>query len=138
MDIGHNDDEMSEKRRNADILSAAADIVANDWGIFARFGHFAAKFGAALLLGIILSLKLIFSELLDIGVSLIKTAVWLLKELTAPMRSRFDLNKKLQRQVRKAKKEDKKSTTRLCLTSGAPTSSAKTEFSIQLSIIFCL
>lgn len=108
MDIGHNDDEMSEKRRNADILSAAADIVANDWGIFARFGHFVAKFGAALLLGIILSLKLIFSELLDIGVSLIKTAIWLLKELTAPMRSRFDLNKKLQRQVRKAKKEDKK------------------------------
>lgn len=107
----HNDD-VGESNRKADILSDAADIVANNWGVFSRFGHFAVKFGAALLLGIIYSIKFILSELFDIGLSLIKFMVWILKELTSPMRDRFDLNKKLQKQVRKAKKEDKKEYTK--------------------------
>ncbi len=107
MELGHYDDNEDEKRRKSELLSDAADIVANNWGVFARFGHFAVKFGAALLLGIIISLKLIFSELIDIGASLIKAVIWLLKEMASPLRSRFDLNKKLQKQVRKAKKENK-------------------------------
>ncbi|WP_296779166.1 M23 family metallopeptidase [Ruminococcus sp.] len=107
MELGHYDDNEDEKRRKSELLSDAADIVANNWGVFARFGHFAVKFGAALLLGIIISLKLIFSELIDIGASLVKAVIWLLKEMASPMRSRFDLNKKLQKQVRKAKKENK-------------------------------
>lgn len=108
LELGHYDNDDEERLKRSEMLSDAADIVANNWGVFARFGHFAVKFAAALLLGIILSIKFIFSELLELGVSLIKAAIWLLKELTAPMRSRFDLNKKLQKQVRKAKKEDKK------------------------------
>ena len=107
MELGHYDDNEDEKRRKSELLSDAADIVANNWGVFARFGHFAVKFGAALLLGIIISLKLIFSELIDLGASLIKAVIWLLKEMASPLRSRFDLNKKLQKQVRKAKKENK-------------------------------
>jgi murein DD-endopeptidase MepM/ murein hydrolase activator NlpD len=111
----YKDNDTDESKRRAEMLSDAEDIVANNWGVFSRFGHFAVKFAAALLLGIIYSVKFILSELLDIGLSLIKFMVWILKELTSPMRDRFDLNKKLQKQVRKAKKENKKEYTKALL-----------------------
>ncbi|EWM52941.1 M23 family metallopeptidase [Ruminococcus flavefaciens] len=75
--------------------------------IFQRFGCFAVKAGAALLLWLISAVKFIVSELVSLAVSLLKTLLWLLKELTSPLRSRFNINKDMQRKVMKAKKAGK-------------------------------
>ena len=72
---------------------------------FAKFGFFAAKTVTAVITGLLKSVKFILSELLSLGVSILKFFLWVVKELTAPFRERFNINKDMTRKVNKAKKE---------------------------------
>ena len=74
---------------------------------FTRAGLFSVKVGAAVLLGLILAVKLVFSELFELAAVLLKGALWLLKEISSPMRNRFQVNKRLQKRVQKARREGK-------------------------------
>ena len=74
-------------------------------GFFEKFGRFAAKTITAVFTGLLKSVKFILSELLSLGVSILKFFLWVLKELTAPFRERFNINKDMTRKVNKAKKE---------------------------------
>ena len=91
---------------NRDFSAETGDIVpAADGGklnFFARVGHFSVKVGAALLLGLVKGVKLILSELLELAVSLLKVLLWILRELTSPLRNRFNINKDMQKKVMKA------------------------------------
>ena len=71
---------------------------------FPEFGGFAVDLVKALFRGLLYSLKLIGSELLSLGAAILKGLIWLFMELISPLRERFNLNKGLQKQVRKAKK----------------------------------
>lgn len=96
---------------NQDFSAETGDIVPAAGGeklnFFARVGHFSVKVGAALLLGLVKGVKLILSELLELAVSLLKVLLWLLRELTAPLRERFNINKDMQKKVMKARKAGK-------------------------------
>lgn len=72
---------------------------------FLKFGEFAVNAVKKLILGLLLIVKFFLSELFDIFKSLFKALKWLFMEFTAPFRERFNLNKGLQKQVRKAKKQ---------------------------------
>lgn len=101
-------EEKAEKQRRNAILAEAYRINSqySKMDFFTRAGHFSVKVGAAVLIGVIAGIKLIISEFIDLGKSLLKALLWLLNELISPVKSRFDLNKKLQKNVRKARKED--------------------------------
>ncbi|MBO4492888.1 MAG: peptidoglycan DD-metalloendopeptidase family protein [Ruminococcus sp.] len=71
---------------------------------FPGFGRFAVNLAKSLFRGLFYALKLIGSELLSLGASILKGLIWLFMELISPVRERFNLNKGLQKQVRKAKK----------------------------------
>lgn len=73
--------------------------------IFTRAGLFMVKAAAAAALGLILCVKFILSELWELVLSVLRVILWIFKELTDPLRRRFDLSKKLQKDIRKAKKE---------------------------------
>ena len=90
--------------KTGDIVPAAGGGKLN---FFARVGHLSVKVGAALLLGLIKGVKLILSELLELAVSLLKVLLWILRELTSPLRNRFNINKDMQKKVMKAKKAGK-------------------------------
>ncbi|PWJ13392.1 M23 family metallopeptidase [Ruminococcus flavefaciens] len=90
--------------KTGDIVPAADGCKLN---FFARVGHFSVKVGAALLLGLVKGVKLILSELLELAVSLLKVLLWILRELTSPLRNRFNINKDMQKKVMKAKKAGK-------------------------------
>ncbi|WP_082320567.1 peptidoglycan DD-metalloendopeptidase family protein [Ruminococcus flavefaciens] len=96
---------------NQDFSAETGDIVPAAGGeklnFFARVGHFSVKVGAALLLGLVKGVKLILSELLELAVSLLKALLWLLRELTSPLRNRFNINKDMQKKVMRAKKAGK-------------------------------
>ena len=96
---------------NQDFSAETGDIVPAAGGeklnFFARVGHFSVKVGAALLLGLVKGVKLILSELLELAVSLLKALLWLLRELTSPLRNRFNINKDMQKKVMKARKAGK-------------------------------
>ncbi|HNZ97904.1 peptidoglycan DD-metalloendopeptidase family protein [Ruminococcus sp.] len=96
---------------NQDFSAETGDIVPAAGGeklnFFARVGHFSVKVGAALLLGLVKGVKLILSELLELAVSLLKVLLWILRELTAPLRERFNINKDMQKKVMKARKAGK-------------------------------
>jgi len=102
-------EDAEEKKRRAAILAEAyrIDSQRSKMDFFTRVGHFTVKVGAALLIGIIAGIKFILSEIFSLCVSILKALLWLIKELMSPMKSRFELNKKLSKNVRKAKKEDK-------------------------------
>ena len=102
-------EDTEEKKRRAAILAEAyrIDSQRSKMDFFTRVGHFTVKVGAALLIGIIAGVKFILSEIFSLCVSILKALLWLIKELMSPMKSRFELNKKLSKNVRKAKKEDK-------------------------------
>lgn len=101
-------EEKAEKERRSAILAEAYRINSqySKMDFFTRAGHFTVKVVAAVLIGVIAGIKFIASELIDLGKAILKALLWLLSELISPMKSRFDLNKKLQKNVRKARKED--------------------------------
>ncbi len=103
-------EEKAEHERRSAILAEAYRINSqySKMDLFTRAGHFSVKVFAAVLIGVIAGIKFVVSELIDLGKSILKALLWLLKELLSPMKSRFDLNKKLQKNVRKARKEDEK------------------------------
>lgn len=103
-------EEKAEHERRSAILAEAYRINSqySKMDFFTRAGHFSVKVFAAVLIGVIAGIKFFVSELIDLGKSILKALLWLLKELLSPMKSRFDLNKKLQKNVRKARKEDEK------------------------------
>lgn len=74
---------------------------------FTRAGLFSVKVGAAVLLGLITAVKLVLSELWELAVSLFRAVLWLLREISSPMRNRFKVNKRLQKKVQKARRESK-------------------------------
>lgn len=76
-------------------------------GFFLRAGLFTVKFYAALLLGIITGIQFILSELWELLKGVFGAFLWILRELAAPLKNRFNINKELQREVRRAKKEGK-------------------------------
>ena len=103
-------EEKAEHERRSAILAEAYRINSqySKMDFFTRAGHFSVKVFAAVLIGVIAGIKFFVSELIDLGKSILKALLWLLKELLSPMKSRFDLNKKLQKNVRKARKEDER------------------------------
>lgn len=74
-------------------------------GIFVRLGMSGIKVFAAVLLGIIKSIKFICSEVWSFVLSLVKGLVWLLKALVSPLRKRMKFTADMQHTLRKAKKE---------------------------------
>ena len=76
-------------------------------GIFTRAGLFTVKLLAGILLGIIKGIRFILTELFELAKDIFKALLWILKELTAPLRNRFNINKELQREMIKAKKDGK-------------------------------
>ena len=101
-------EEKAENERRSAILAEAYRINSqySKMDFFTRAGHFSVKVFAAVLIGLIVGIKFIVSELIDLGKAILKALLWLFMELISPMKSRFDLNKKLQKNVRKARKED--------------------------------
>lgn len=76
-------------------------------GVFTRAGLFAVKFFVMIMLGVIKGARFILLELSELAKGLFRALLWLLKELTAPLRSRFNINKELQRRMIRAKKESR-------------------------------
>ena len=77
----------------------------NMTGFFPKFGAFAVNIVKALLKWLFKAAKFIVSDLLSLAMSALKGLKWLLMELTAPFRERFNLNKGLTKKVHKARKE---------------------------------
>ena len=101
------DTEDTERKEITDAKASVPDTGGRGLNFFARAGHFSVKVGAALLLGLIKGAKFILAELLDLAVSLLKALLWLLRELTSPLRNRFNINKDMQKKVFRARKEGK-------------------------------
>lgn len=74
-------------------------------GFFLKAGLFTVKFFVALLYGFAKGIKFILSELFELLKGVFGALLWILKELVSPLKNRFNLNKELQREVRRAKKE---------------------------------
>lgn len=77
-------------------------------GLFVRAGLCTFKFLAAVLLTIIRGISFIFSEIWEIIKALGRGVHWLWRELTESYRDRVELSNRLQKDVRRAKKEGKK------------------------------
>ncbi len=76
--------------------------------VFVRAGLSTIKVFAAVLLGLIKSLKFICSEVWGLITALIRGFIWLLKALVSPFRKRMELTAEMQKSLRKAKKEGRK------------------------------
>lgn len=76
-------------------------------GVFTRAGLFVVKFFVMIMLGVIKGARFILLEFSELAKGLFRALLWLLKELTAPLRSRFNINKELQRRMIRAKKESR-------------------------------
>ncbi|MCM1529150.1 MAG: peptidoglycan DD-metalloendopeptidase family protein [Alistipes sp.] len=74
-------------------------------GLFVRAGLCTFKFLAAVLLTIIRGISFIFSEIWEIIKALGRGVRWLWRELTESYRDRVELSNRLQKDVRRAKKE---------------------------------
>lgn len=76
--------------------------------VFVRAGLSTIKVFAAVLLGLIKSLKFICSEVWGLITALIRGFIWLVKALVSPFRRRMKLTAEMQKALRKAKKEGRK------------------------------
>lgn len=74
-------------------------------GFFLKAGLFTVKFFVALLYGLAKGVHFILSELFELLKGVFRAFLWILKELVSPLKNRFNLNKELQREVIRAKKE---------------------------------
>lgn len=77
-------------------------------GIFSRIGFKGIRLLAAVLLGIIKSIKFIGSELVSLFRSLMKGVEWCLIAALRPIKKRLKLTAKMQKSLRRAKKSGKK------------------------------
>jgi len=78
-------------------------------GLLMRAGLSTVKFFAALLLGIFNTVKLVFSEIWELVKDAAKLGLWLFTYFTESLRRRHKANLELQKEVRKAKKKDRRS-----------------------------
>lgn len=76
--------------------------------VFVRAGLSTIKVFAAVLLGLIKSIKFICSEVWGLISALIRGFIWLVKALVSPFRRRMKLTAEMQKALRKAKKEGRK------------------------------
>lgn len=76
--------------------------------VFVRAGLSTIKVFAAVLLGLIKSIKFICSEVWGLITALIRGFIWLVKALVSPFRKRMELTAEMQKSLRKAKKEGRK------------------------------
>lgn len=77
--------------------------------LLTRAGLSTVKFLAALLLGIINIIKLVFSEIWELIKGIGRAVRWLFREFTESLRLRHRKSLELQKEVRKARKTDKRS-----------------------------
>jgi len=77
-------------------------------GLFMRAGLSTVKFFAALLLGIFNTVKLVFSEIWELIRDAAKLCLWLFTYFTESLRRRHKANLELQKEVRRAKKKDRR------------------------------
>lgn len=78
-------------------------------GLFMRAGLSTVKFFAALLLGIFNTVKLVFTEIWELIKDAAKLCLWLFNYFTESLRRRHKANLELQKEVRRAKKKDRRS-----------------------------
>ena len=78
-------------------------------GLFMRAGLSTVKFFAALLLGICNAVKLVFSEIWELIKDIARLCLWLFTYFTESLRRRHKANLELQKEVRRAKKKDRRS-----------------------------
>ena len=77
-------------------------------GLFVRAGLVTVKFIAAILLGILIGLSFLISEIWELIKGVGRILLWLLRELTDSFRNRVKVSNELTRNIRRAKKEGKR------------------------------
>ena len=96
---------LSQEKKPDPVTAEPVREKVNMTGFFPKFGAFAVNIVKALLKWLFKAAKFIVSDILSLAMSALKGLKWLLMELTAPFRERFNLNKGLTKKVHKARKE---------------------------------